>query len=350
MRTRYQKLYERLRKAILAGDYVPGTRLPSKRALADETGTSVITVEHAYQLLCDEGYVEAHERSGYFVRTQDIADEAPLPSHRAKPPAVNHHRVDMDFPFSVAARKIRAVLARYGERILIKSPNTGTRELREAIASYLGRARGLRVKPAQIIIGSGAEYLYGLLAQVFARESIALEEPSYSKIRQVYTAHGVACEGLALGQNGILSRELNRARSRILHVTPYRSYPTGVTADATKRREYVQWVQKRNRILIEDDFESEFSTIRHGAETLFAVDGGHRVIYLNTSSKTLSPAMRIGYLVIPQEHLAAFTAKVGFYSCTVPVLDQFFLADFINDGDFERHLNRRRRLLQQTRT
>ena len=135
MKARYLRLYERLRKAILEGDYVPGTRLPSKRALADETGTSVITVEHAYALLCDEGYVEARERSGFFVAQRGNDRETPLPSRRQKPPRRNNHRVDTTFPFSVAAKKIRAVISRYGERMLIKSPNNGTAELREAIAS-----------------------------------------------------------------------------------------------------------------------------------------------------------------------------------------------------------------------
>lgn len=349
MKARYLRLYERLRKAILEGDYVPGTRLPSKRALADETGTSVITVEHAYALLCDEGYVEARERSGFFVAQRGNDRETPLPSHRQKPPRRNNHRVDTTFPFSVAAKKIRAVISRYGERMLIKSPNNGTAELREAIASYLARARDLRVRPSQIIVGSGAEYLYGLLAQFFTDDSIAIERPSYAKIQQVYEAHGVSCEGLDLGTHGILSEELHHARSRILHVTPYRSFPTDVTADSSKRREYVQWAQTESRILIEDDFDSEFSSARRGAETLFAIDGGRHVIYLNTFSKTLSPAMRIGYLVLPTRILADFTAKVGFYSCTVPVLDQLFLADFINDGDFERHLNRCRRRLQNSR-
>lgn len=349
MKPHYQRLYERLRKAILAGDYAPGERLPSKRALADETGTSVITVEHAYALLCDEGYVEARERSGFFVGMRAHEAETPLPLRRMKPPRENNHRIDSAFPFSVAARKIRAVIARYGARMLIKSPNNGTIELREAIARYLGRARALRVKPSQIIVGSGAEYLYGLLAQFFAGETIAIEKPSYAKIQQVYTAHGLSCEGLTLGTHGILSEELGRATSRILHVTPYRSYPTNVTADPAKRREYVQWAQSRARILIEDDFDSEFSQMRQGAETLFAIDGGRHVVYLNTFSKTLSPAMRIGYLVLPTQLLDAFTAKVGFYSCTVPVLDQLFLADFINDGDFERHLNRCRRRIQSSR-
>ena len=121
--------------------------------------------------------------------------------------------------------------------------------------------------------------------------------------------------------------------------------PTGVSADASKRHAYVRWAHRRDGILIEDDFESEFARAPSGAETLFALDGGRRVIYLNTFSKTIAPSLRIGYMVLPKELLTLYARKVGFYSCTVPVFDQLFLADLIDSGDFERHLNRLRRRL-----
>ena len=126
-------------------------------------------------------------------------------------------------------------------------------------------------------------------------------------------------------------------------MSPYRSYPTGVTADASKRHEYVRWAHDRDAILVEDDFDSEFSPGRAGAETLFKLDGGRHVIYLNTFSKTIAPSLRVGYMVLPDTLLTVYAKAVGFYSCPVPVLDQLFLSDFLNSGAFERHLNRLRR-------
>lgn len=344
MKTHYQDLYERLKAGILSGAYPLGSRLPSKRIVAREAGVSVITVEHAFRLLCEEGYAESRERSGFFASYRDAdAGDRPIPKRWTKPPTVNRHRVAEGFPWSAVARKLRTTVARYGERLLIKSPNNGTVELREAVAAYLQRSRALRVSPAQIVIGSGAEYLYGLLAQCFRGEAVAIEEPSYQKIRQVYEAHGIDCEGLALSANGIGTSVLKAAASHVLHVTPYRSFPTDVTADASKRREYVRWAEQRGGWLVEDDFGSEFSPARSGAETLFAIDGGRHVIYINTFSKTFAPSLRIGYLVLPKGFQKLFAERVGFYSCTVPVLDQLFLADFIDSGDFERHVNRLRR-------
>ena len=340
----YEKVHDRLRDAILSGAYAFGARLPSKRATARETGASLVTVEHAYAILCEEGYAEARERSGYFACYREA--DAPPVRIRADVPRVkpNRHRLPEDFPFGVLARTLRGVLTRYGERLLIKSPNRGTSELREAIARYLVRARGFRVDPGQIVVGSGAEYLYGLVAQMFRGEAIAVEDPSYAQIREVYRAHGIATMPLRLGPSGIASRDLAATRAAILHVTPYRSFPSGVTTDASKRREYVRWAERREGLIVEDDFESEFAAVPQGAETLFAMDGGRRVIYLNTFSKTIAPSLRIGYMILPKPLMRLYAERVGFYSCTVPVLDQFFLADYLESGAFERHLAHVRRL------
>ena len=339
---RYVEVYERMRQAIVEGGYAGGARLPSKRVAAREAGVSVVTVEHAYRLLCDEGYAEARARSGFFVAYRERDARAGRGgAARVRP---NNHRTPAAFPFSIFARALRGVVARYGERLLIKSPNRGTVELREAIAAYLARARGMRVKASQIVVGSGAEYLYGLLAQMFPGRTIAVEDPSYAPIRAVYEAHGVRVRPLRLGENGIASAALGRLGGGILHVTPDRSYPTGVTADASKRHEYVRWARERDGLLIEDDFDSELAPGRRGAETLFALEGGARVVYLNTFSKTIAPSLRVGYMALPERLLPVYAERVGFYSCTVPVFEQLFLADFLNGGDFERHVNRLRRL------
>lgn len=339
----YEKVHDRLRDAIVSGAYAFGTRLPSKRETARETGASLVTVEHAYAILCEEGYAEARERSGYFVcyRESDAAPVRTSSVPRVKP---NRHRLPVGFPFSVLTRTLRGVLTRYGERLLIKSPNRGTSELREAIARYLVRARGFRVNPGQIVVGSGAEYLYGLIAQMFRGEAIAVEDPSYAQIREVYRAHGVTAMPLKLGPTGLASGDLAATRAGILHVTPYRSFPSGVTTDASKRHEYVRWAERRGGLIVEDDFESEFASARAGAETLYAMDGGKRVIYLNTFSKTIAPSLRIGYMILPRPLMRLYAERVGFYSCTVPVLDQFFLADYLESGAFERHLVRLRLL------
>ena len=343
-RAAYLQLYEQLRGDILGGAYAFASRLPSKRLLAEEMHTSLSTVEHAYALLCEEGYVEARERSGFYVAfraTDGFASAPPSPPQR---PQYDASAAPQCFPFSVLARTMRSVLSNYQERILVKSPNRGCDELRAAIGQYLSRSRGISAVAEQIIVGSGAEYLYGLIVEMLGRERLyALEDPSYKKIEQVYRAAGANCVMLPLGTDGIDSAALAGTCASVLHITPYRSYPSGISASASKRHEYVRWAAQTGRILVEDDFESEFSVAGKPEETLFAISGGRNVIYMNTFSRTISPSIRVGYMVLPCSLLDVFEERAGFYSCTVPAFEQYVLAELITSGDFERHINRIRR-------
>lgn len=340
----YLQLYQMIRDDIIAGNYQYGTKLPSKRNLAVEIGISTITVEHAYELLCDEGYAEARERSGFIVvfRNSDgFAASATLPP---KQPSYQADHTHLDFPLSVLSKTIRKVLSDHGELLLEKSPNCGCDALRTAIRHYLARNRGIQVQEEQIIIGAGSEYLYGLIVELLGRSRIyAIEAPSYKKIEQVYRAAEIAYDSLPLTNCGIDSQALVQTNADVLHTTPYRSYPSGVTATASKLYEYIRWSEQGDRYIIEDDFESEFSVSTKPSETLFALSETGHVIYLNTFSKTISASLRIGYMVLPKHLAERFQENLGFYSCTVPTFMQYVLTDLINNGDFERHINRVRR-------
>ncbi len=336
----YLQLYRQLRQDIAEGAYPPGTKLPSKRQLAEELGLSLITVEHALELLADEGYAVPKQRSGFYAGSGSPALTSAV---RATIPQMSLADMPEDFPFSVLAKVMRRVLTDYGERILMRSPGSGCEELRTELADYLLRSRGLHVRPEQIVVGSGAEYLYGLVVQLLGRERIyAQEKPCYETIRKVYEANGVMCEGLLMSEDGIATEALAGSRAGVLHVTPYRSYPSGVTATAAKRREYAFWAREREAYIVEDDYDSELSVSLPQIETIASL-APERVIYLNTFSKTLAPSMRTGYMVLPEELLPAYRERLGFYSCTVPVFDQLVLAEFIRCGELERRINRLRR-------
>ena len=344
----YIQLYNQIKKAIVQGVYAFGSKLPSKRIMAAEAGVSTVTIEHAYALLCEEGYVEARQRSGFFIifRPSDgfsSSLEKPVSYQTPHSPHSAHHSL-FEFPFSVLTKTMRRVMNDYGIRILDKSPNPGCSELREAIRQYLARNRRIYVDFDQIVVGSGAEYLYGLIVGVLGRGKIfALESPSYEKIEQVYKAEGVTYEFLPLGSDGIENAALAKTKANVLHISPYRSFPTGITASASKKYEYIHWAQQPDRFLIEDDFESEFSVSSKPEETLFSLSEADNVIYLNTFSKTISPSLRVGYMVLPKRLIKQFSEKLGFYSCTVPTFEQFVLAELISCGDFERHIHRVRR-------
>ncbi len=341
----YMQLYSKLRDGIIAGIYPYDRKLPSKRVLSAETGASVITVEHAYAILIDEGYIVARERSGYFVAYSAgdrFACARATPAIRRQVGSAAYE--DEIFPFSVLAKTMRKALLNYGEGILAKSANNGCIELREAIAEYLARSRGMRVGHEQIVVGSGAEYLYGLIVLVIGKEKVfAIESPSYEKIERVYMANGVKCELLKLGEDGITSLELARSKADVLHVTPYNSFPSSVTASASKRTEYIAWAKARGGLIVEDDYYSEFTVSRKIEDTLFSLEPENTVVYINTFSKTVAPSLRVGYMVLPKKMVEAFQEKIGFFSCTVPVFEQYVLCDLLTSGDFERHINRIRR-------
>ena len=345
----YLQLYNQLREDIINEVIKFNTKIPSIRNLAEETGVSTITVEHAYALLCDEGYIEPRERSGFIAcfRKNDGFASSQRPkeiNYKAQRPEHKHP----DFPLSVLSKTMRRVLSEHSELVLEKSPNLGCTELREAIKSYLQRNRGITVDTEQIIIGSGSEYLYRLIVELLGRDRIfAIESPSYKKIEQVYRATEIGYELLPLTHDGIDSVALSNTSADVLHTTPYRSYPSGVTATASKRHEYLRWASEGDRYIIEDDFESEFSVYTKPTETLFSLSEHDNVIYLNTFSKTISPSLRIGYTVLPRHLVEPYKQRLGFYSCTVPTFMQYVLTELINNGDFERHITRVRRRMRK---
>lgn len=349
----YLQLYEQIKADIVRGVYPYGSKLPSKRLVAEELSVSVITVEHTYSLLYDEGFINSHERRGYFVcYHHDVAFSAPARKFKLQAPQNHNIELDDTFPFSVYAKTMRKVLSLYGDDIFTKCEGTGSAELKSAIREYLSRSRGIDVTENQIVIGAGAEYLYGIIVQLLGlNRTYAVENPSYKRIEQTYRSHGVNIDLLNLGKDGIESHALKSTRASVLHITPYRSFPSGVTATASKKREYIRWVSGGDdRFIVEDDFESEFTLLTKAEETVFSLSKGRGVIYVNTFSKTISPAMRIAYMLLPENMLEEYNKTVGFYSCSVPYFNQLVLAEFIKNGDFERSINRARRKLRKQLT
>lgn len=353
-RPAYERLYEKLRREIVSGGYAFGERLPGKRVLAEQNGVSVITAAHAVEMLADEGYLSLRERSGCYVsyRASDDFSGVPLPfDSPVSPDLLSSADVD-GFPFSTLARTMRRVLAEQGGAILVKSPNQGLASFRLSLSRYLARSRGISALPEQIVIGAGAEYLYGLIVEMLGPgNSWAIESPSYEKIEKVYSARRVPLAFLPLDRDGIRTAALRRCGASVLHITPYRSFPSDVTASASKRAEYLRWAERPGRFIVEDDFESEFCLRRKPMETLFSQSGLNNVIYLNTFSRTVSSAFRVGYMVLPPGLVPLFGERAGFYSCTVPAFEQYVLSALIDSGEFERHLHRvRRKLRSQQQT
>lgn len=360
-------LYSQIKDRILSGSLEANSKLPSKRSLASHLGLSVITVQNAYQQLIDEGYVYSQEKRGYFV-TQ--LETAPLPPPINDSPLHNQILLETEkkqvkittinlrdshihpelFPFSRWSSLTRRVLHESKSRILSPLPPEGLWELRQAVSTYLGTFRNMDVVPEQVIIGAGTEYLYSLLLQLLGKNlRYGVENPGYLKPARIMKAMEVEWCSLDMDEGGIIPSQLEEKQLDVVLVSPAHHFPSGIIMPIRRRQELLTWAKKshgkgeeKKGFIIEDDYDSEFRFTGRPLETLFSLDGGEKVIYLNTFTKTLTPSLRISYMVLPRNLVKPFHKTLGFYSCTVSSIEQLTLARFIQEGHYEKHLTRKK--------
>ena len=349
----YEALYRCIREDILSGKLPAGQKLPSKRALASHLEVSTVTVETAYSQLAAEGYLCSKEKVGYFVEkvetVRQVAFSRPVITRENKAPGVDlTANAPAQFPFSVWNRLQRQVLLDFGNQLLEPVPHQGVSALRQAIAAHLAAFRGMQVDPENIIIGAGTDFLYNLLLQLLGRDRIyVLEEPGYGKIRRIYDTAGAKTESAPMDEYGVIPESLGE--NRVLHISPSHHFPTGIVTPMPRRLALLQWAAATDSIIIEDDYDSEFRYNTHPISAMYTPDHDGRVIYMNSFSKSLAPSIRIGYMVLPPALMAAFREKLGFYSSTVSGFEQHTLARFLEQGHFEKHINRMRKFYKARR-
>ena len=341
----YEQLYRALKADILSGALPGGSRLPSGRALAEHLGLSRVTVETAYAQLLAEGYLTSRPRAGYFVEQltpQELPPRVSEPAAQPPEPETAQSRSAQLFPFSVWARLMRGVLLDRRQELLRPAPDAGLPALRQAVAAELYRQRGVHVSPEQVYIGAGAEYFYNLLIQFFGHGRVyALENPGHRKIARVYQANQVAVRPIGMDADGVIPELLEQSGAEVLHISPSHHYPTGTVTPITRRQALMRWLTAQpGRYLIEDDYDSEFRFSGLPIPTIQSMDRSGRVIYMNTFSRTISPSLRISYMILPRTLLPQWQAAMGFYSCTVPSFEQMTLTRFLAEGYFEKHLSR----------
>ncbi|MBQ2297063.1 MAG: PLP-dependent aminotransferase family protein [Ruminiclostridium sp.] len=352
----YEHLYRCIKQDILQKKLKSGEKLPSKRAFAKNLGVSTITVESAYAQLVAEGYLYTLPKRGYYVCDLEREEEptAPRPVHiLPKQPPKRIYWADFVgssvakdmFPFSVWVKLLRDVTAGEDETALLTDTSAGgIRQLRQAIADHLYQFRGMTIDPEQIVVGAGTEYLYSVIIQLLGRNrGYAVEDPGYLRLTRIYEKNDVKVHHIPMDPSGIVPEKLEESGAEILHITPSHHFPTGVVMPVSRRYEFLSWASKgENRYIIEDDYDCEFRLAGRPIPTLQSVDVMEKVIYINTFSKSLAPAFRISYLVLPKHLVTRFYETLGFYSGTVSCLEQMTLARFISQGYFEKHINRMR--------
>ena len=254
------------------------------------------------------------------------------------------------FPFSIWTKLMRHTMSENQALLLTKSPTAGIYSLRCAIAEHLLRFRGMHIQPEQIIIGAGTEYLYELIIKLIGRDKIyCVEDPGYHKLQRIYTDNGACCFSLPIDQQGMSVTALNAVRCDVIHISPSHHFPTGIITPVSRRYELLGWATSGQRYIIEDDYDTEFRLVGKPIPSLFSMDMSSKVIYMNTFSKSLTSTIRISYMVLPMPLMEEFNRRLGYLSCTVSTFEQYTLAEFINQGYFERHINRMRNNYKQLR-
>ncbi len=356
----YEHLYKQIKADILAFRLAPNEKLPSKRALAKHLNISVITVEGAYGQLLAEGYIYSLPKSGYYVSELSSTALSPHePPISAEPEDISPVFADLssgnskknDFPFPAWTRIMREIMSDSPEKLMVRSPSAEVRELREANAGHLYSFRGMHVRPEQIVVGAGTEYLYSLIIQLLGRERrYAMEDPGYRKISRIYAANKVDCSYIPMDAHGVSPAELAASGADVLHISPSHHFPSGIVSPVSRRYELMSWAcSSPQRYIIEDDYDSEFRLLGKPIPPLQSIDVLDKVIYINTFSKSLSSTIRISYMVLPEALMEEYERRLSFYSCTVSNFDQYTLAAFIRSGQLEKHINRMRSLYRSRR-
>ena len=253
-------------------------------------------------------------------------------------------------PYSAWAKAVRRTLSDESAASLAEAASAaGSPELRSAIADHLRQYRGMDVSPDQVVIGAGSQTLYQLLVQLLGRtRRYAVEDPGYPLLTRMYEQQDAQVAHIRLDDSGINVAALEASGASVAHIMPSHQFPTGIVTTAARRRELLNWAREGDRYLIEDDYDSEFRMAGRPIPSLFGIDAAERVLYLNSFAKSLGAAFRMAYLVLPPQLAQRFREQLGFYANTISPLDQLALARFIEQGHYDRHVNRLRTHARKT--
>lgn len=352
----YEQIYCYIKGEIRGARLTAGSRLPSTRILAQNLKVSRSTTQMAYDQLLSEGYIEAFPCKGYYVcetaQLLEMRRALPEASGKGQGESGREYRVDFSprgidlerFPFNTWRKLSRNTLVGDNKEMFAGGHPQGEEPLRLAIGDYLHAARGVNCCLEQIVIGAGSEYLLMLLSQILGNDMrIAMENPTYKQAYRALKGAGHEVIPVEMDRYGMDAAQLSNIRADAAYVMPSHQYPTGIVMPVKRRQELLAWAYREpSRYLIEDDYDSEFRYKGKPIPALQGMDQGGRVIYMGTFSKSIAPAIRVGFMVLPEQLLEIYREKAGFYASTVSRIDQNILCQFIEQGFYERHLNRMR--------
>ncbi|TDM12046.1 PLP-dependent aminotransferase family protein [Macrococcus lamae] len=350
----YQQLYQFIKDDILSGRLSHDEKLPSKRKLSQHLNLSQTTIEIAYQQLQDEGFIYSKPKVGYFVEAIETLNKAPenKMSFTSPKPATakqsfkiedSHHT---SFPYHLFRKYAKEAFEAEMDGLLERGHIQGDDALREQIRRYLYHSRGVNCTNEQIIIGSSTEQLFTLVTRLLHDATYQIEDPGYPLIRKVLNYEQKPYIPIEVDDEGIVVKALHH-QANVVHVTPSHQFPTGAVLSARRRTELLKWAIEEDRYIIEDDYDSEFRYKGRPLKALQGLDSHQKVIYMSTFSKSIFPSIRVAYLVLPDALMDKYHKLDDKPNITVPRHMQYMITQFMQSGEFERNINRTRKLYKK---
>ncbi|MCZ7409250.1 MocR-like pyridoxine biosynthesis transcription factor PdxR [Parvimonas micra] len=346
----YMQIYEYFKNEIINGTYKANTKLPSKRNLAKEYNISLNTVDNAYSKLLEEGFIYSKERQGFFV--SDVGELYVLDS---KPIHITKEEENIEYDFSYSGvseefpykifKKISSNIFD-NKDILEKVDYQGYLPLRTQISEYLDKSRGFKADPSQIVISSGSEYLFQIIFKLISGK-FGIEDPGYNMLSNIMDTNDINYEFISVDENGMDLTKLKKSKSDFCVITPAHQFPTGVIMNMQRRVELLN--MKKIKYVIEDDYDSEFKYSKRPVPALKSIDVNDKVIYIGSFSKSISPSFRVSFMVLPFDLVEKYNKIFKFFICPVSIMVQKMLTTFIETGEFEKHLNRMRKIYSKKR-
>ena len=350
----FEQIYDQYVRDILSGQLTAGTILPATRKLAEDLAVSRNTVDRAYQQLKAEGYISSVTGSGFSVNRIPTGFQRPsgkpaIPARQPEedPPLYDFVYGSMSaemFPYRSWSRCTNDVLAELENRNVIPYPRrTGELRLQEQLCSYLYESRGVQALPEQILITCGHQHSMEIICNMFQdKKHFGIEEPGYDGIRQVFINCGFKIHPIPVEKDGADLTAVRKAPIDLLYLTPSHQFPSGPVLSIAKRRQLLNWAAETDSWIIEDDYDSELRYHTNPVPSMQSMDTHQRIIYTGTFSKSLSPAMRVAYMVIPASAQKRFQDYYHRYNSQVSPIHQLILAEFMRQGHYTRHINRLR--------
>ncbi|WP_455931670.1 MocR-like pyridoxine biosynthesis transcription factor PdxR [Parvimonas micra] len=346
----YMQIYEYFKNEIINGTYKAHSKLPSKRNLAKEYNISLNTVDNAYSKLLEEGFIYSKERQGFFV--SDVGELYVLDS---KPIHITKEEENIEYDFSYSGvseefpykifKKISSNIFD-NKDILEKVDYQGYFPLRTQISEYLDKSRGFKADPSQIVISSGSEYLFQIIFKLISGK-FGIEDPGYNMLSNIMDTNDIKYEFISVDENGMDLEKLKKSKSDFCVITPAHQFPTGVIMNMQRRVELLN--MKKIEYVIEDDYDSEFKYSKRPVPALKSIDVNDKVIYIGSFSKSISPSFRVSFMVLPFDLVEKYNKIFKFFICPVSIMVQKMLTAFIETGEFEKHLNRMRKIYSKKR-